>query len=272
MWLMRVMRIGRCICMANPYSWLCQVHCGHGHSHGQETHISQVFLSFWRLSVGYSKSVFVFVLAFVFLLVLLFLIIKGLKLIRLLFVYQLSKHRQWLTEWVTQWQGNIYWAKNAKYEVMLMKLLPVTCENLDSQEFSRTFFKFHFSISISSHFYFTFTSRSRFPVIPISQKEWKGKFFHPFSRNKEWKLTQYFIKKSTIWGGCRTQNKVCPEWFLNSQKFSRNFTSRSRSFFISLSLLDLDFSHFHFTFITWSPSQVIFFHLHFSKKVNGIFS
>ena len=116
MWLMRVMRIGRCICMANPYSWLCQVHCGHGHSHGQETDISQVFLSFWRLSVGYSKSVFVFVLAFVFLLVLLFLIIKGLKLIRLLFVYQLSKHRQWLTEWVTQWQGNIYWAKNAKYE------------------------------------------------------------------------------------------------------------------------------------------------------------
>ena len=52
----------------------------------------------------------------------------------------------------------------------------VTCESLDSREFSRFFFKFHFSIS--SHFYFTF----------ISRKERRRKKFHPFSR-----------KKSEIW-------------------------------------------------------------------------
>ena len=62
--------------------------------------------------------------------------------------------------------------------------------------------------------------------------------------------------------------------------------SRFSRYVFEISLLDLDlepfsfhfhfsisiFSHFHFTFISRSRSQVIFFHLHFSKRVNDIFS
>ena len=63
-------------------------------------------------------------------------------------------------------------------------------------------FHFHFSISISSHFYFTF----------ISRKEWKGIKFHPFfSRKKSEIWHQVLLKKLTIRGGCKTQNKVRQE-------------------------------------------------------------
>ena len=126
-------------------------------------------------------------------------------------------------------------------------------------------FHFHFSILISRHFYFTF----------ISRKEWKGKKFHPFfSKKREWNLTPSFIKK--INHSRRVQNpKQCTSEIIF--KFSRNFTSRSRSwsFFISLSLLDLNFPsflfHFHFSisisthyfFTCTSRKEWMAFFLHF---------
>ena len=75
----------------------------------------------------------------------------------------------------------------------------MTCESLESREFSIIFLKFHFSISISSHFYFTFTSRSRFPVIFISlsflEKSERDKNFTLFLEKKRVKFYTKFHEK-----------------------------------------------------------------------------
>ena len=61
----------------------------------------------------------------------------------------------------TCWHNVARW--NHLSGALWVKWYSVTCESLNSWEFSRIFLKFHFSIS--NHFYFTFTSR--FPVISI---------------------------------------------------------------------------------------------------------
>ena len=130
--------------------------------------------------------------------------------------------------------------------------------DLRESRFSRSFLKFHFSIS--SHFYSTFT-RSRFLVISISlsflEKSEREKNFTIFFLEKRVKFDTKFHKKNYHSRRVRTQKKVCQEWFFNSRKFSIIL----EKFHFSVSKL------FHFTFISWSRSQVkewMAFFLHFS--------